>query len=50
MEYDQQIRVKLTKEQLAEVKIAAMRIGLPVSVYARFAMVEKAKKENEPHK
>ena len=50
MDYDQQIRVKLTKEQLAEIKLAAKRIGLPLSAYARFVIVEKARKENEPHK
>ena len=41
MEYEQQIRVKVTQGQLDEIKRAAMRLGLPLSVYARFAIMEK---------
>jgi len=41
MEYDQQIKIKLTKEQLDEIKSAASKLGLPISVYARFAIMEK---------
>jgi len=45
MEYDQQIRVKLTQGQLDEIKNAAAQIGLPLSVYARFSILEKVRSE-----
>jgi len=47
MDYEQQIRIKVTQQQLDEIKRAALRLGLPVSVYARFAVMEKVMKADD---
>jgi len=43
MEYDKEVKVKLTADQLAQIKAVAKAQGMPISTYVRVKAVEAAR-------